>query len=173
MREDYPRHSWHDPRLERRPSPLSDFGVFAAQPLRAGEALFVFGGVLMNDADLEAGLAAEKSVINLREGVYLGHLTVEGRELDDYINHSCCPNAWMLDEVTVAARRDIAADEEITLDYAFYLPSGWVTPWVCACGEPECRERISGDDWQNPVLQQRYRGHFSPFVQAKIDSFSR
>ena len=36
--------------------------------------------------------------------------------LDEYLNHSCDANAWLEDEVTLTARRDIAAGEEITLD---------------------------------------------------------
>ena len=35
-----------------------------------------------------------------------------------YTNHSCDPNVWMQDEVTLAARRDIAIGEELTIDYA-------------------------------------------------------
>jgi hypothetical protein len=39
------------------------------------------------------------------------------------MNHSCDANLWMGDEVTVVARCDIAAGEELTQDYALYTAS--------------------------------------------------
>ncbi len=39
------------------------------------------------------------------------------------LNHSCDSNLWMADEATVVARRDIAAGEELTLDYALHPAS--------------------------------------------------
>jgi hypothetical protein len=38
-------------------------------------------------------------------------------------NHSCDSSLWMLDARTVGARRDIAAGEELTLDYALVTES--------------------------------------------------
>ena len=83
-------------------------------------------------------------------------------------NHSCDPNLWMQNERTVCARREIAAGEELTMDYALATR----TPeWrmECRCGTSECRGVITGNDWQLPELQQRYSGHFSPFINARID----
>jgi SET domain-containing protein len=40
-----------------------------------------------------------------------------------YGNHSCDPNLWHADVVTITARRDIAAGEELTIDYATH--PGW------------------------------------------------
>jgi len=39
----------------------------------------------------------------------------------------------------------------------------------CACGSGLCRRRVTGEDWRQPVLQQRYSGHFSPYLQQRID----
>jgi hypothetical protein len=74
----------------------------------------------------------------------------------------------MFDAVRLAARRDIAPGEELTADYALWL---FDTDWMienCRCGSPRCRGRISGDDWQIPVLQERYAGHFTPFLSDRI-----
>jgi len=38
----------------------------------------------------------------------------------------------------------------------------------CRCGSPLCRGVITGDDWRRTDLQARYRGHFSPFIDARI-----
>ena len=40
----YPRHSWFDPRLETRPSPLGGMGGFAVAPIAGGETLLILGG---------------------------------------------------------------------------------------------------------------------------------
>jgi hypothetical protein len=74
----------------------------------------------------------------------------------------------MEDEVTLIAMRDIIPGEELAIDYAMYLPSGWVAPWPCHCGTAQCREKVTGDDWLRPELQECYRGHFSPFIERKI-----
>jgi hypothetical protein len=29
---------------------------------------------------------------------------------------------------------------------------------------------VSGDDWKLPELQKRYEGHFSPYIQRRIDA---
>jgi hypothetical protein len=82
-------------------------------------------------------------------------------------NHSCDPNLWFADELTLVARRDIAAGEELTIDYAL----GTVDPaWrlICHCGSPLCRKLITGDDWKLPELQKKYAGHFSPFINERI-----
>ena len=41
---------------------------------------------------------------------------------------------------------------------------------TCQCGGPDCRGRITGNDWQLPDLWERYRGHFSPYLQRRIDA---
>jgi uncharacterized protein len=38
----------------------------------------------------------------------------------------------------------------------------------CHCGAASCRGVVTGNDWQLAELQERYRGHFSPFINARI-----
>jgi hypothetical protein len=82
-------------------------------------------------------------------------------------NHSCDANLWMQDAVTISARRDIALDEEITVDYATHTAD---KPWqmACRCGASVCRGAITQDDWRLADVQERYAGHFSPFLNARI-----
>lgn len=90
-------------------------------------------------------------------------------DLGDFMNHSCDPNCWMQDEHTLAARRDIAAGEELTADYVFWkADDSDVARFACRCGSPLCRGRVTGRDWRLPDLQQRYAGHFSPFINERI-----
>ncbi len=39
----------------------------------------------------------------------------------------------------------------------------------CRFCEAACRHHITGDDWRLPELQRRYAGHFSPYLQRRID----
>jgi len=67
------------------------------------------------------------------------------------------------------ARRDIAADEELTIDYAlFSAQPNWVMDGLCRCGSPFCRRTITGNDWKLKEVQERYCNHFTPFLNARI-----
>ncbi len=59
------------------------------------------------------------------------------------VNHSCAPNLRGVGPWFMVARREIAAGEEITCDYA---ECNLAAPLECACGSPQCRGRIGGDD---------------------------
>ena len=90
--------------------------------------------------------------------------------LDDFINHSCEPNAGLRIEGTTVdlhAIRDIAAGEEILFDYSTTLDEDDFT-MSCQCGAPSCRETI-GDGKYLPedVWQQVHRPGDHPRVRAE------
>ncbi|MEO6042944.1 MAG: hypothetical protein ABIQ47_03345 [Tepidiformaceae bacterium] len=73
--------------------------------------------------------------------------------------------------MTVVARRDIRAGEEVTVDYA--LQTGQPVPLLevpCACGALDCRGTITGDDWRLPAVRAKYAGHFAPFINRRIEA---
>jgi uncharacterized protein len=73
----------------------------------------------------------------------------------------------MHDERTICARRDVAAGDELTMDYALATVSAeW--QMACHCGAETCRGVVTGNYWLLRELQQRYAGHFSPFINARI-----
>ncbi len=75
----------------------------------------------------------------------------------------------MDDEVTISARRDIEPGEEVTADYALWVADpGYVTITDCHCRSPLCRKKITGDDWKLREIQDRYRGHFPPYLEKWI-----
>jgi D-alanine-D-alanine ligase len=80
------------------------------------------------------------------------------------MNHSCDPNAW-LDGLNLVARRPIASDEEIRIDYATY-GNNILAPFECTCGAENCRGRVAEDDHLKPFLD-RYEHHISDFVKQK------
>jgi hypothetical protein len=112
------------------------------------------------------GRAAPLLVRELRLAAHrrgVGHV---GRNPEDWkpVNHSCEPTAW-LEGLDVVARLPLERGDEITLDYAtFYnerMPS-----FECACGDPECRGVIRGDDYLRDFVS-RYGDHVSDYVRRK------
>ena len=88
-----------------------------------------------------------------------------------WINHSCAPNCEADEEhgrIFIKALRDIAPGEEICYDYATSDGSPY-DEFDCRCGVSSCRGRITGSDWSLPDLQAKYAGHFSPYLQRRID----
>ena len=81
------------------------------------------------------------------------------------LNHSCDPNTWFDGELLVT-RREIAADEELTYDYATGSDD---LVLVCHCETYRCRQMIEGTDWRIPQLQRRYAGRWTPYLQRLID----
>jgi RimJ/RimL family protein N-acetyltransferase len=160
----YRQHSWISEAVTARDSPIHGRGLFAARAIPAGEVIAVMGGPRLDDAQLAeyrhdhpGGAAA-----TIGEGQHLlldGPLRLE--------NHSCDPNLWLADEVTIVARYDIDAGQELTIDYALHtVDPGWTLR--CSCGAIACRGVITGSDWQLPTLQAGYADHFSPFINERI-----
>ena len=76
------------------------------------------------------------------------------------------------DRLRVTVRDLLTAGEEVTIDYAMCDGSPY-DEFDCACGSACCRGRVTGDDWRNPLLWKRYQGHFSPYLQRRIDALQR
>ncbi len=143
--------------------------MVAAQPIPEGKVVVIIGGTVLTTAQFQefTVTATRYNAVQIGEDAHLVDLpTAPGG-----MNHSCDSNLWMRDEVTVVARCAIAAGEELTIDYA--LQSGLVVDVLgepCHCGSPTCRGVITGSDWQLKELQERYQGHFSPFLNERIRS---
>ncbi len=174
--KDYRSTEWIDPRIRIQPSPIHGKGMFAIAPIKQGEVVNIWGGtVLLASEDIEGKKAKEWKAKGyvwaaIGEGLYLANLLGgDNKDLTNFINHSCDPNVWMQDEVTLIARRNITAGEEITVDYAmFEEDEDWIPTWECLCGSKLCRGRFTGKDWQRKELHERYRNHFSPFINDRI-----
>ena len=84
-----------------------------------------------------------------------------------YGNHSCDPALWHTDAFTLAARRDLAPGDEVTVDYATQTAEA-AFEMACRCGSALCRGRVTGADWRRPELQERYGEHWVPALLARI-----
>jgi hypothetical protein len=89
----------------------------------------------------------------------------------DYMNHSCNPNTWFIDDATMIARRNIQSGEEITYDYATSETAETYVLPHCNCGTPDCRQIVRGTDYRLlPAVREKYGSHVMAHVyrSAKI-----
>lgn len=78
-----------------------------------------------------------------------------------HINHSCNPNIGFNSKADFVAMRNIKKGEELTWDYGF----GESNPnfrMVCKCGTKKCRKLITGNDWKNLILNQKFYKYMLP-----------
>ena len=170
--KEYLPQTWNDPRIEIRRSAINGDGIFARQSIQKGEVVIIVGGRVMTEEEF-ASFQATRAVYNfiqIDKDLYLVEDPDTTQSVEGWVNHSCDANTWMTDEVTLVARRDIAPGEEVTVDYAlFTTQSNWMLDTRCRCGSPDCRRIITGDDWRRKDVQERYRHHFSPFINRRIE----
>lgn len=173
---DLPKETWVDPRVEIRSSPISGKGSFTKASIREGEVVIQWGGgVIVSEAEFQQGLQDGKyqpeTAIHFDTDHKWAQLAADPSDTDPFLNHSCDPNLWFTGGWPLAARRDIAAGEELTFDYA----TGETYPLhgQCSCGTTYCRTFITGDEWAEPEFQLKYKGHFNPHIQSLIDGESQ
>jgi D-alanine-D-alanine ligase len=141
------RHRRRQPLYQRRGNAISGFGICATRAIRRGEV--VFRGEeraqrLVTWRHVERNWPAGQIDVFRRYSIPAGRdlriLWDEDPNQWAPQNHSCDPNT-AFDGLNVVALRDIAAREELTLDYAAF---GHVEmmPFACACGSEKCRGYI-------------------------------
>jgi len=145
-------------------------GLFAREPISAGEIVSVRGGHIVHRSE-ESQLSKPNGYWGypISEDFVLAPLTEQ--EVEDtmmFLNHACEPNVGIQGQILFVAMRDIDKDEELCIDYAMF--GGNEEPMQCHCGFSLCRGQASASDWQDKSLQERYKGFFSSYVQWKIDS---
>ena len=131
--------------LEVRPSTINNRGCFTLVLVGKRKQIAAYTGELIRgQRRIAKRLRAQTAtgavkIINLGSGTRAIDAEVGG-DATAFINHSCAPNAYMRevpgDRVMFFALRDIAAGEEITIDYRDpeHPPVGG-----CRCGAPQCR----------------------------------
>ncbi|MDT0446341.1 SET domain-containing protein [Streptomyces johnsoniae] len=163
---------WLHPDVEPRRSPIEGTGLFALKPIPAGTSVSRLGGRLVSWPRLEE-LFAEAAA--RPDHPYIDTITVTGdwhlvmppRRPNGYGNHSCDPNLWWVGDYTFAARRDIPAGAEVTLDYATLTAPAFTL--TCDCGSGAlCRGVVTGEDWRRAELRERYGDHWVPALAERI-----
>jgi SET domain-containing protein len=165
--------TWIDDRLVVGDSGIDGRGLFATDLVPAGTVVMRLGGRLISSIELEFLLAAADAdsggsyvdTITVNENA---HLVLPPGSRIHFANHSCDPSLWHIGPYEITARRHLHEGDEVTIDYATHSGAdGFVM--ACRCGSKACRGQVTGDDWMLSELQQRYRGHWVPALQQRID----
>jgi hypothetical protein len=160
--------SYISPKAAVRASAIHGRGLFAVEPIAAGEVVCVKGGYVFDRATLRAmpGWYAAAEV-QVAEDLFIGPLAEEEREGSMiFSNHSCEPNIGVRGQIVFVAMRDIRAGEELTHDWATTDDDEYELE--CRCGAGACRRVVTGQDWWREDLQKKYRGYFSSYLCDKI-----
>lgn len=95
-------------------------------------------------------------------------LCQDERQAENFINHSCEPNAYIdFDRLELRALKTIEPGEEITYDY---LTSDWDSEdvFICDCKTLNCRGLIRGFRYLDKAGRQKIKHLLSPFLQSKF-----
>jgi uncharacterized protein len=155
----------------RETSHKGGWGVFARELVFRGEVVAMWGGRVISEA--EAMSYDEdwlRYIVQVEDRLFMAPSVPP--EPAEFINHSCDPSAGLSGQISLVALRDIEPGEEVCYDYAM-SDSHRRVEFECHCGSPLCRGRFSADDWRSLELQMRYAGHFSPYLQRRIDASRR
>jgi SET domain-containing protein len=137
-------------RIQVRKSGVHGKGVFALQPLEAGERIIEYKGELIGWPE---ALRRHPHDPNDPNHTFYFHID-EAHVIDAnvagnaarWINHACAPNCKAEEDgarVFIHALQDIAPGEELFYDYGLVIDERY-TPrlkkeYACRCGSPECR----------------------------------
>ena len=119
------------------PSPITGRGLFAGCAIPRRAKIGEFEGEVIPLAEARRRAAGLRIVAI----VELDRKAIDARGMRTgfrFINHSCAPNTFMRrtqDRAEFYALRDIAAGEELTVDYR---PSHHDGRLRCRCGAPRC-----------------------------------
>jgi hypothetical protein len=159
-------YNWLNPKVEARPVGEKGWGSFAVEPVNAGETVAAFGGCVVTAAAL-AEFSADRQSRSIQVDADLYLVSGETPEPGDMLNHSCEPNCGLLGQMVLVAMRDIPPGEELCFDYAMCDASDY-DEFRCLCDQPTCRGIVTGSDWRDPLLQEKYAGWFSPYLVRRI-----
>jgi hypothetical protein len=147
------------------------YAVFARSVIEPGELVGVWSGRIVAADRLDTLTEVIRHhTVQIEEDLFLA--STSENEPPDFINHACEPNAGLDGQIAIVALRRILPGEEVTIDYAMCDGSPY-DEFECACGSALCRGKVTGNDWRDPVLWKRYAGHFSPYLQRRIDALQR
>lgn len=174
------RHANQDERFAGNPalregvfvqrSPIEGLGLFASRGFAAGELIRRMNLVreITKEAPLrpDTGERVEHCAYSDGRVILVGHP-------DRHLNHSCDPNAYerhgqgtAQGNIEIVARRPIAADDEIRVDYLVNNSGG--DSWACNCGAARCRGMTGTSFFDLPRgIRSEYRPLLADWFLAK------
>ncbi|HSE43222.1 MAG TPA: SET domain-containing protein-lysine N-methyltransferase [Acidobacteriota bacterium] len=161
--------SYINPKAKKgKKSGIHGRGLFALKPIEKDEIVAIKGGHILSRVDLKKKRKiVGDSYIQIDDDFFLAPLTKEEHDkVMMFLNHSCEPNVGVKGQITYVAMRDIKPGEELTLDYAMIDDDDF--SMECKCGKADCRNVVTGKDWQKKNLQKKYGNYFTTFILNKI-----
>jgi len=131
------------PRIRKRPSGISGFGVFAAEAIPKDTFIVEYKGqkISARESDRrEARYLARGRIWCFMIDRRTARDAAFGGNTGRYVNHACRPNCYSEvagDRIWIRALRDIRPGEELTYDYCTDGAAGI----PCRC-RPGCRTRL-------------------------------
>jgi SET domain-containing protein len=169
----------YNQKLVRKEIAPDFYGVFTTEDIKEGELIFRNWNDSCTKLTIRQvkklpqpyKLIFEKYSTEIEPYVYVGPYENDDidSQIDYFINHSCDPNGWLISDSDVAAKRDIKAGEQITIDYATFIIHEFESSRIdqCLCGSTNCRGSFKNTDWWR--LRNTYKGHFISWIQNKIN----
>jgi hypothetical protein len=166
--------TWTHPAAQRRSSDIEGDGTFASEDLPTGTIIARLRRRVVDDAALRqqlAGVAADGSDVDTIMIDDDQNLMLIPNQLIHFCNHSCDPSLWHLDATTICTQRAVAADGELTIDYATQTTHADFE-MTCNRGSGLCRGTVTGVDWMDTDWQARYDDHVIPAVRRAIQRWA-
>jgi uncharacterized protein len=143
-------------RITARRSPVHGTGVFALQPIAAGERLFEYKGEVTSwrrAAARQRSEAGHTFVFGLSDGRVIDGS--RGGNSARFLNHACTPNCEAIEtgnRVFIHTLVAIDAGDELSIDYGLEV-DGEITEdirarYACRCGASNCRQSMIRDAHQ-------------------------
>ncbi|MCB9811009.1 MAG: SET domain-containing protein-lysine N-methyltransferase [Candidatus Nomurabacteria bacterium] len=143
--------------------------LYAKRDFKKGDLIFIPYGPVVKYATLYTILVDYNK--NANEFLFIDPQIPEGN-LSQFICHSCEPNMGIKDRTLFVAMRDIAKDEEVTIDYAMIVPT-FIHPtqgevsWKdrkCLCGRKSCRGKVLSYSELPEEEKERYKGYVNESI---------
>jgi hypothetical protein len=161
--------SYLSPKTSVKPSGIAGRGLYANATL-VREIVSVKGGHLIDRATLERHTAVVNDAdMQIADDLFLAPLTADEFEgVMMFLDHSCEPNVGVQGQIVFVSLRDVAAGEELTIDYGTINHD--TEPMACRCGTASCRGTITGEDWRRHDLQLKFGDHFAWHLLRRMRS---
>ena len=161
--------NWTHPSLIVKHTASRGLGVFTTTDIRMGELLIVFGGRVLTGAQTRLMPPDLDMMIQIEEDLFFIPIDLDSLGVGERINHSCESNAGFSGQMSVVAIQNIAAGDEVCIDYAT-CDTRASANFKCECEAEKCRGRVTGNDWQIPEVQSRLGKYFQPFLKRRIST---
>ncbi len=125
-------------------------GVLARVPIEPRETILFVTGPVVSFSESMRLPDEGVNTIQIGQDAYVDPLFPSR-----FLNHSCEPNAGLIDETCLIALRQIKPGEEIRYDYSTALLERFWT-LDCCCGSPNCRSVVGDFDYLPRKTQQDY-----------------